>query len=402
VGSLITSEKIEEWIREIEERPSSGAEILRLVSKRLLRLAHRNEELLAENIQLRAEKKVEEYEERIANLQYQLELLKRQVGGELLENFPASQAAETTSLLIYTPRGEVLRIELPVIELSSRMTAGSLVEIYPSKDPASGPPLPPRLLVTGSQEELLFLFDSGRTTTIPAAAIPAYSGTLDWKQAYLEEPRGAEELAAIVPIGRMSLADCWVQVSRRGCVKKMMSGALETYVAKNFVGAGVVHPKDRTFTLALCAKDDRLVLASKEGYLLTLESGRLSYTIEDTLQLTPTDHVVDSFPLGSKPLVVFLTQQGKVISRETSWLKQTPSLRSRGQALYSDERRKSGVKVIGGAAVDESDWAATLDRSGRLMITSIQDLLGAGSVPSEPGPSELVTFAAFSAGQETQ
>jgi len=392
---LITPEKIEEWVRELEERPSSGAILVRYVANRLRDLAQRNEELLAENIQLRTGKKVEEYEERIANLQYQLELLKRQLGGEPAEDTPTQVSPETTNIFLYNPLGEVLRIEQNTDQLASRMLAGRFTA--PLREEEISRRIP-RLLVTGSHEELLFLFNTGRTATIPAADIPVCAGALDWKQAFLEEPRGAEELAVISAIGRMSLSDSCIQSSRRGCVKKMMRSAFESYVARNYVGPGVRQSKDQPLELTLCGKNDQVVLASEEGFTLTLETAGLSYTAEETIRLNPTDHMVSSFAVGNKKLVVFLTHNGKAISREVSWLKPAAggTSKTRGQPVFSEERRKTGTRVVGAAAVDESDWGAVLDSAGNLTIYQMGDLAGAGSVSRAAGTDEeLLAFAVF-------
>ncbi len=384
---MITPEKMEEWIREIEERPSSALIIVRYIANRLSHLARRNEELLDENIQLRSEKKVEEYEARIANLEYQLDLLKRQLGGEVVTSTPEEPAAETVSILIYDAQGRVLRVELSADRLASRQVIARLKAL--SVEGAA-----PRLLATGSHEELLFLFDSGRTETLPVTAIPACGESLDWEQATLEEPRGGEELAAVVPIGRMSLADACIQYSRRGCVKKMMRSAFESFVAKNFVGTGVKLKTDRTAGLTLCGKEDRLVLASREGFLLTAASGNLPYAIEETIRLSSTDHILRGFTLGQKKLVVFLTDGGKVIQREVGWLEPAASLKTHGQSVFSAERRRTGVHLVGAEAVDETDWAAALDGAGNLSVVRMNDLLGDGTLfPGQAG--ELVSFAVF-------
>ena len=70
------SQKIDEWMKEAETRPESAVTIVRLVSKRLVELSTRNEELLSENIALQNGTRVEEYQKRIAHLEYQLDLLK--------------------------------------------------------------------------------------------------------------------------------------------------------------------------------------------------------------------------------------------------------------------------------------------------------------------------------------
>jgi DNA gyrase/topoisomerase IV subunit A len=389
---VITPQKIDEWIREIEERPSSGLIIIRYIANRLSDLTKRNEELLAENIQLRTGKKTEEYEARIANLEYQLDLLKRQLGGELADLSAGAPPAETLSVFVYTATGEVLRLELDPAGRESRQLLAKIPAPPPPEGDAPVHVYEPRLLCTGSHEELLFLFDSGRIVTAAASSIP--SGVLDWKRAYLQEPRGAEELVAIVPIGRMSLADSIVQSSRRGCVKKMMRTAFEGHVSKGFAGTGVKLATDRTCGLTLCAKDDRFAIASLEGWLLTLETGRISYAIEESLRLSTTDHIVSSFAVGSRKTVIFVTENGKVIQREVGWMEAAASQKSRGQAVFSEERRKAGIRLVAAAAVDASDWCAALDTSGTLCLYAASDLLGAGSLTTSEGAS-VAAFGVF-------
>jgi predicted RNase H-like nuclease (RuvC/YqgF family) len=72
--------KIDEWMKEAEERPESAVMIVRLIARRLRELTERDEELLAENIALQNGTRVEEYQKRIAHLEYQLDLLKRRFG----------------------------------------------------------------------------------------------------------------------------------------------------------------------------------------------------------------------------------------------------------------------------------------------------------------------------------
>jgi DNA gyrase/topoisomerase IV subunit A len=384
---LITPEKIDDWIREIEERPSSALMIVRYIAARLSDLTRRNAELLADNVQLRTEKKVEEYEARITNLEYQLDLLRRQLGGEV--GPAANPVVESLSLVVYNAQGQVLRCLMPISDLvagstAARFAAGTLDGSQPAG-----------LLVTGTHEELLFLFDSGRTVTLPVSALPVASGKLDWGQAYLQEPRGGEELVEVEAVGRMSLVDSCIQVSRRGCVKRMMRSFFETNVSKNFIGTGVKLPTDRTFSLTLCAKDERFVLVSQEGYLIALDAGHLSYAIEETLRLSATDHIVSAFTIGQKPSVVFVTSAGKVVTRETSWLDVPTSLKTRGQAVFSEERRKKGVHLVGAAAVEDSDWAAALDKGGNIIVVPVSELIGSGTLPGLAQNVDLLAICIF-------
>src|SRR5688572_10770763 len=124
------SHKIDEWMKEAETRPESAVMIVKLVAKRLRELTERNEELLTENIALQNGTRVEEYQKRIAHLEYQLDLLKRRFGGDesLLAEFPtASAETSTLSLLVYNNYGRVFRIEIDAdIEVPGRVVDETL------------------------------------------------------------------------------------------------------------------------------------------------------------------------------------------------------------------------------------------------------------------------------------
>ena len=98
------TQKIDEWMKEAEERPESAITILRLIARRLRELTERDEELLAENIALQNGTRVEEYQKRIAHLEYQLDLLRRRFGVDesRLEEIPATPVESATlDLLVY-------------------------------------------------------------------------------------------------------------------------------------------------------------------------------------------------------------------------------------------------------------------------------------------------------------
>ena len=394
---MITSEKIEEWIREVESRPTSAPVIIRFIANRLSDLTSRNEELLDENIALRTERKVDEYESRIANLEYQLDLLKRQLGGEV--TFPdlivpnasvSGPTAQTNSLLVYNIQGLILRVELNPKELISGDTVAQFSSKIAMADPAT------RLLVTGSNEELLFVFDSGRTSTLPVSDIPtARPQSLAWEQAYLQEPRGAEELAIVVPIARMSLYNYCIQVSRRGYVKKIKEPLFESYLANHYIGTGVKLAPDKTCSLVFCHADDPLILVSQEGYVLRLDVKTLPFTIEETLRMSNTDHLVSTFPVDQKSSLLVVTQTGKALHRDISWIEPTSAMKSRGQPVVSKERRSGGVRVVGAAAVEAGDWGVVLNTIGHLVVYKIGDLFNTGSVFKEPSSHEILGFAIF-------
>lgn len=381
--SLITPNKIEEWIQEIEERSSSAPTIVRYIANRLSDLTQRNEELLAENIELRTGKKVEEFESRIANLEYQIDLLKRQLGGEAI-----SQAADTTSLFVFNTLGHVIRVEMNGAELASGKTVAEF------KHEAGSGTTVPRILATSSQEEILFVFDSGRTSTKAVSDIPAHEkGDLDWEKAIFMEPLGNEELAMLTPVAKMSLFEFSVQVSRRGFVKKIKQDYFQAHVVNSYIGTGVKLSSDKTCSLSLCNHDDLLVLVTQEGFVWSMEVNRLPLTIEEALRLSPTDHIVTAFILDSDTSLLMVTENGKIIQRDSTWLEPVNSFKSRGQPAFSKEKRDAGIRIAGADSVKPEDWILALRSDGQILAYQVSDLFSVGTILSEQPEAQIYAMA---------
>jgi hypothetical protein len=390
---MITPEKIEEWIKEAEQRPSSAPLIIQFIANRLRDLAGRNEELLAENIALLTGKRVEEYQQRLAHLEYQIELLKRQLKGELSEAglaslplTPVESVLHPPSLLLYNALGQILRFELPL------------------SPPASGPwliipnPLPPeleppRLLAVPATEELLLVFTSGRAATLPLSSLPltAPGPALDWLQAAIpDEPRAVEQLACLVPISRLALADVFLQATRRGYAKKISTSLAPSILANHFIGTGIRLPADRTFAIALGQKEDRLALVSAEGYLQLLEVPSLPTAIEEVIKLGVSDHLVAAFVPPAQGAILLATQAGKLIHRTLDSLETATSFKTRGLSLLSPARREKGIRIVAALPATDGDWAAALHLDGQLTLHPVNDLFGSGIIPTR---SELVDVA---------
>lgn len=395
---MITAEKVEEWIKEVEERPESAPLILRYIANRLRELAERNESLLAENIALLTGKRVEEYERRIAHLEYQLELLKRQARIELPDiqvEAPKSSSttlSETMCLLIYDAQGHIQRLDLSKEMMSSNYPLGHL------RDERLQNGDPPRILAASLTEEILFIFNDGRIATMPTAVIPMEkieSGALSLASAPIpHEPNVGETLACLVPISRIALSEYLVQISRKGYVKKFRSSLVESILTNHYIGTGVHLPADITFDLVLCNKEDRLALVSREGYSLCLEVRALPFSIEETMKLGMGDHLTAALVVRPGQSLLAVTQVGKVIHRAAESLEVSHTVKTKGQSLYSRQRREQGVRVIGAAAMQEQDWGATIHQDGTLTLHSAQDLFGSGAISTDSG---LLAFAAFSA-----
>lgn len=374
----MTLPKIEEWIQEVETRPGSAMTILKLIAGRLRDLTERNEQLLAENIALQDGSRVEEYKRRIAHLEFQLDLLKRRFGmdPQALEALTAEPAPVPVSLLVYSARGRILRIEPGDGKDSLGHLGGELVP---------GGELP-RLLAVRENEEILLLFSSGRVGTCPAEALPLLpaGGTWAWEQGALpDEPHAGERLTCLTPLSSLPLADYFLQTSRRGCLKKTMTAIADNVLTNHYIGKGAIEKTDQPLDLLLGHKSDRLALVSHEGRLLGLNVDDLSYSVEERVKLDGTDHIAASFTYQEDELIFCLTQTGKVISKSPAFVEVMKTSLSRGQALIPPGRLEQGIRFIGAASVKPADRVAILDESGDLRLYAQADLVSAGSVETE-------------------
>jgi len=399
---VITPEKIEEWIKEVGERPASAPIILQYISNRLRELTDRNEELLAENIALISGKRVEEYEQRLAHLEYQLELLKRQIGSNLSPGAirvsdratADSKSTEALYILIYRSEGRILSVEVnPQSLIDGFIVCQIQGELLFEEEP-------PRLLVVSSTEEILSIYTSGRITAFPVSRIlpikttsDGTTGIIRWNQASLpDEPRGGEKLACLMPVSRLPLAEFFVQTSRRGFVKKVRASMAQSILSNHYIGSGVKLPLDRTFSICLGGKDDHLILVSHEGFLLRLEMTRITSAVEEAIRLGTSDHLVSAFLFRPGFSVLVMTQFGKAVQITEDRLEVGRSFRTKGQAIYSAQRREKGARVVGAGSVNKEDWAVGLHQDGQIILYSLANLFASGLLSAQ---SQLLAFETF-------
>jgi len=370
------SHKIDEWMKEAEARPESAVTILKLIAKRLRELTERNEELLAENIALQNGTRVEEYQKRIAHLEYQLDLLKRRFGANesMLAELPTTSVeASTLSLLIYNTYGRIFRVEIDTDTQALGHIADKTLQNSEQ----------PRLLVIPSNEEVLLLFTSGRVSTCAVSSITTVErgGEWAWEHAALpDEPRAGEWLACIMPLSQLPLSDFFLQVSRRGCVKKTMTSMAQSVLGNHYLGKNTLQKSDQPFDATLCQKKDLFAFVTFEGHLLGLNADGLSYSTEERIRLTAADYVIASFLPHPEESMLFVTQKGKVIQREYENLELSKSPLAKGQALIPPSRLEQGVRFIGAASVRNEDRVVALDSSGSLTVHSAEAMTGAGSI----------------------
>jgi DNA gyrase/topoisomerase IV subunit A len=373
------SHKIEEWMKEAEARPESAVTIVKLVARRLNELTVRNEELLTENIALQNGTRVEEYQKRIAHLEYQLDLLKRRFGADetALAELPVNNLEESTlNLLVYNNYGRILRMELhPEAKSLGRIAEETLQNSEQ-----------PRLLAVSSNEEVLLLFTSGRVSTCAVSEIATVSSNSEWtwdNAALPDEPRAGEFLVCIMPISRLPFSEFFLQVSRRGCVKKTMISMAQSILGNHYIGKGTLQKSDQPFDVGLCSKKDLYAFVTFEGKLIGLDVDELSYSTEDRIKMTTSDYVIASFVPHVDESMLFVTQTGKVIYREVSGLELSKSSLAKGQGLISPAKFEQGVRFIGAASVRDRDWIVVLDSQGTLAIHLGESVTGSGSIEAE-------------------
>jgi len=374
------TKKIDEWMKEVEDRPESAVTIVRLVVRRLQELSERNEELLSENIALQHGTRVEEYQKRIAHLEYQLDMLKQRFGMDesaiTTASVTPSEGTATSCLLIYNAHGRILRVELDADAKEVGRITGEMITDQE----------PPRMLGVPSNESLLLLFTSGRVEKFTASDIPALQigGTWAWDQAALpNEPRAGEQLACIVPFSHLPLSDYLLQISRRGYAKKTLTTISESILNNHFIGKGTSQKSDQPFDLTLARKNDIAALVTYEGKVSAFDIESLTYTTEDRIKLSATDYVVGSFVLPANTSLLCISQNGKVIHRESKSIELAKTSNSKGQALIPPSRLEQGVRFMGALAVKDSEQVVILDAAGRINIHDANTMTGSGSIEAE-------------------
>ncbi len=244
----------------------------------------------------------------------------------------------------------------------------------------------PRLLAVSSNEEVLLLFTSGRVSTCAVSSIEAVEigGEWKWDSAALpDEPKAGEFLACIMPISRLPLSEFFMQVSRRGCVKKTMTSMAQSILGNHYLGTGSIQKSDQPFDVTLCAKKDLFAFVTFEGRLIGLDVNELSYSAEDRIKLTNSDYVIASFVPRPEESMLFLTQTGKVIHREQDSIELSKSPLAKGQALISPARLEQGIRFIGAASVRDKDRIAVLDSKGNLKVHLVESITGSGSIEAD-------------------
>jgi DNA gyrase/topoisomerase IV subunit A len=391
---MVTPQKIDEWLKEVEARPDSVLLIVRFIADRLRELSARNQELLAENILLQSGEKVAEYKRRIEHLEYQLEMLKRRyaIGDDALIGLDTQPTRETSiNILVYNAKGRMIKLELGPAEGSSEILPGVFTGELISSDEN------PRLIAVADREDLLFLFSSGRVSTHPVAEIPAVPKDAQWefaRAALPQEIHAGERLVALVPVGPLPVCDFFLQASRRGCVKKTMTSMAETILTNHFLGKGTVQKADQPFELTFGRKGMLFALVSREGNVLSLDVDGLSYAVEERIKLTATDRVVSGCVIRPGETLLVLTQTGKVLQRTFEMLKPARSPLAKGQPLIPPSRRAQGVCAIGALPVRETDQVVILHSDGKLTRHAASQLTGAGALQTD---GSLLAFTSFPA-----
>jgi DNA gyrase/topoisomerase IV subunit A len=377
---MAISPKLNQWINEIEQRPASAPFIVRRLSERLQELDRENEALRAENLSLRSGQKIQEFERKISELEYQIELLKRGVPDG---NFPIQTSAH---LLVYNTKGAVLSIEL----LPTDVQASNPILRLNSLPEQAAEDI--QLLVVEPQDELLFLFDSGRALTMPAYDLPTFHQVAThWEQAYSLEMRSGEQLVCMLPITNAPLKAMAIQISRRGFARSFSREYFQSFLSNHNFGRGVKTQSDQVFNMSLCEPQDICLLVSRQGYLSALLASSLSVTLEENIKLGIKDYLVSSFVIPAEQagegFMVVVTSEGRIYSQKTSWLSSDSADGTKRRLILSKEKAGT-LQVVAAAPAQQGDWGLLLDANGEIYAVQITANLKGETVKATPHPSQ--------------
>jgi hypothetical protein len=157
----------------------------------------------------------------------------------------------------------------------------------------------------------------------------------------------------------------------------------QSILANHYIGKGALQKSDQPIDLMLCKKQEQLAFVTYEGHLLGLDVDDLSYATEERIRISATDYVIASFTTRPYESLLFVTQTGKVIHRESKSLELSKSSSARGQTLIPPSRLAQGVRFMGAASFRDGDQVVVLDATGRLNLHEAEAMTGAGSIEAE-------------------
>ncbi len=393
---MVDRTKIQAWIKEIEQRPSSAALILNYIGNRLEELTSKNEELQAEIFALQSGNRVEAYENKIAHLEYQIDLLKRQGFAIDPETLPMCiklylthhDSKATSKLLIYDLTSRVAQLDFSPDLHQKFREIGQLSNIENIQ------PETFRMLSALPNEELLFVFDSGRVATVGIEKISLEQAQLSADEKVEKRiiswdnvgkpinTNGGEKLSCISSFSQLPFSDYFFLISRRGYSKKIRTSMASSIISNHYIGTGIQSKPDCLFTMSLVRSDERLVFMSHEGLLLGISTQSIPVSLEEIFKLNYSDHVVAFMKPKRDEFILVLTNIGKTVQIMLEQIEMANGIGTRGQGFLSAKRRNQGVRVIGAVAAREEDMGIIIDQFGKVSAIPIGELADAGTLPN--------------------
>ncbi len=404
---MVDRKKIQAWIKEIEQRPSSAALILNYIGNRLEELTSKNEELQAEIFALQSGNRVGAYENKIAHLEYQIDLLKRQ--GFAIDPESSTEAHKAiltlnnskdfSKLLIYDSTSRVAKLDFSP-NLHQKFTEIGQLTNIDSIQPETF-----RIVSALPNEELLFVFDSGRVATVGIEKISLAQAQLtaddkvekrilSWDN--VGKPintNGGEHLSCISSFSQLPFSDYFFLISRRGYSKKIRTSMANSIISNHYIGTSIQSKPDCLFTMSLVQSDEKLVVMSQEGFLLGISNQSIPVSLEEIFKLNISDHVVAFMKPKRDEYILVMTNIGKTAQIMVEQIEMVNSIRTRGQGFLSTKRKNQGVRVIGAVAARDEDMGIVIDQFGNISAITIGELADAGTLPNGIVP---IAFAVIS------
>jgi DNA gyrase/topoisomerase IV subunit A len=379
---MINRARIEDWIRQVQAQPVAAPLVIRQITDRLIELDEMNEQLRAENLTLSSGARVREFERRIAELEFQVNLFRRQGSID-----PDTLPAEKYQLVLYNDRGQILRLECSQADFTNPAGLKLQGDVI-GEARAFG------MLVTRPSDQLLLVFSTGRTIDLPIENIPPSSrSALEWRGAYREEPRPLEELVAVQQVTQMGYYDLGAQISRFGYAKKITQAYLKTFLVNKNIGKGTRFDFDRLLTLILCNPDDLIVTASKLGNFLGVQAAGLPVALEELVKFRAGDYLIGAMRVTPEQSLLAMTHDGKAYHFPREWILPEKAGERKSRLLNLE---KKGSYLVGAAAAGPGDRGMCLREDGSLAFFAVDETSQRGTQIGPSTDAPVLAFTAFS------
>lgn len=346
------------WLLEVQKRPDSAPDLIRMLADRLAFLDKQNEELRAENIALRREAR--------SSASADLEVLQQRI--RELESAQGS-TANSKRMIVYGA-------DRIFLNAATSEAANLRLERLPTTSPD--------ILLVSPNAHCLIVTAESRAFGVPFADIPAPQPNTT---ALLGNPRDVAAILDRSLLERLRFLTLW---THNGYVYSVLVGTLGAAPKGDKLIRNLL--PDDAIVGAMASANADLLLITQRGRWIRFSERAIAGSGGRPLELVEGDQIASVIPLTDEPEVLCLTEDGRLFAKPSGDFGVKRQLGGAGSVWLR------GKGILG--VTTQREWAVLTAR-GRLLHLEVSGLINAARseqgarLPSLPEGEQVLAFAAI-------